>query len=148
MRRALTVLITLLACSVATQPVSGAPTPSPYAGTYVTTRPGAQGTQELLLVLTPNGQATFTTSFPELVQRLGPGVLPVRETGTWRVRGREVEVRLNAIGLLPRDGRTQPRRENKLIVFTFMRCRLSATRYPTELYGEAGLTFEKSGCTE
>ena len=50
--------------------------------------------------------------------------------------------------LVPRDGRIRPKHEDKLIVFTLMRCRLSAVRYPKELYGEAGLTFEKSGCTE
>jgi hypothetical protein len=145
MRRAVPILIALLAGAVATQPVLGAP--SPYVGTYVTTRPGAGSTHELLLILAPNGIATFTTSFPDLARRYGPGVLPVRETGTWRARDREVEVRLTAIGLVHRDGGVQSRRENKLIVFALTRCRLAAVRYPTELYGEAGLTFEKSGCT-
>jgi hypothetical protein len=146
MRRALPILIAAVVCAAPTQPVSGAP--SPYAGTYITTRPGAGSTQELLLILAPNGAATLTTGFPDLVRRYGPGVMPVRETGTWRARHREVEVRLTAIGLVPRDGRIRPKHEDKVIVFTLMRCRLSAVRYPKELYGEAGLTFEKSGCTE
>jgi hypothetical protein len=146
MRRVLSIAIATLACAAATLPAVGAP--APYAGTYVTTRPGAQSTQELLLVLMPDGRATFTTSYPDLVKRYGPGVLPVRETGSWRVRGREVEVRLTAGGMLHRDGRMRVKREDKLIVFALMHCRLSAVRYPKELYGEAGLTFEKSGCTE
>ena len=147
MRRALPIVIATLACVAAALPAAGAP--APYAGTYITTRPGAQSTQELLLVLARDGRATFTTSYPDLVQRFGPDVLPVRETGTWRARGGEVEVRFTAGGLLHRDGRLMPqKKEDKLIVFTLMHCRLSALRYPLELYGEAGLTFEKSGCTE
>ena len=145
MRRALPIAIATLACAAAALPAGGAP--SPYAGTYITTRPGAESTQELLLVLAPNGGATVTTRFPDLVKRFGPSVLPVRETGTWRPRGGEVEVRLTAGGLLRPDGRIVPKREKKRIVFRLTHCRLSAVEYPVVLYGEAGLTFDKSGCT-
>jgi hypothetical protein len=145
MRHALQIAIATLACTAAALPAASAP--SPYAGTYITTRPGAQSTQELLLVLAPDGRATFTTRYPDLVRRYGPGVLPVRETGTWRARGRDAEVHFTAGGLLHLDGLTAPRKEDKRLVFTLMGCRLSAVRYPVKFYGEAGLTFEKSGCT-
>ena len=145
MRRVLPIAIATLACAAAALPAGGAP--SPYVGTYITTRPGAQSTQELLLILAPNGGATITTRYPDLVKRFGPGVLPVRESGTWRTRGSEVEVRLTAGGLLRSDGRMVTKREDKRIVFRLTHCRLSAVEYPVVLYGEAGLTFEKSGCT-
>jgi hypothetical protein len=144
MRRTLAMLVTLLGCALAASPASAAP---PYAGTYVTSRPGADSTQELVLVLAPRGRATLTTSYPDLVRRFGAGVQPVRETGGWRVRGQSVELRLNAVGLVRNGALTHSRRENKLIVFALMGCRLNAIRYPVALYGEAGLTFEKSGCT-
>ncbi len=129
--------------------LAGAASASPasrFPGTYVTTRPGAQSTQELVLVLALDGRATLTTGFPDLVHRYGSAVLPVRETGTWSERGREVEVRLTAIGLLRHDTIVRLRHENKVMALLLMTCRLSAVRYSKELYGDAGLTFEKSGC--
>ena len=126
---------------------SNAAAASGYPGTYLTTRPGAQGTQSIVLVLEPNGRATMTTAFPELVRNYGAGVLPVRETGTWRERGGNAEVRLTEIGLF-HDGKLEKQRsENKDFAFSRTGCRLSAVRYSKVLYGEAGLTFEKSGCT-
>jgi len=140
------VLSTILLLGTLTTPSLAAPARLQYAGTYVTTRPGVDSTQQLVLVLAPNGRATLTTSFPDLVQRYGPGVFPVRETGTWHALGTSAEVRLTAIGLVPRRNRMKPEREDKRIVFGATGCRLTAIRYPKALYGEAGLTFDKSGC--
>ena len=146
MRPALRLALGLLAFAALAGAASASP-PAGFSGTYITTRPGAQSTQELVLVLARDGHATLTTAFPDLVRRYGSGVLPVRETGTWRDRGREAEIRLTEIGLLRNGTIVRTRHENKLIVFAPMGCRLSTVRYPVELYGDAGLTFEKSGCT-
>ncbi|GEM_PF-3446244 len=146
MRVARTLAVAILMAAFANA-VGAAPGGS-AAGTYVTTRPSANGTQELVLLLDPRGGATLTTGFPELVRRYGSGVLPVREVGTWRGRDKTVVLRLTTIGLLGRVGITKAKRENKLLVLSIMGCRLSAVQYPKELYGEAGLTLEKSGCIE
>jgi len=125
---------------------NGARADSRYAGTYTTTRPGAESTQELTLVLDRRGRATLTTRFPDLDQRYGPKVLPVREAGTWRDRGGRADVRLTTVGLL-RDGKlTSGRRDNNVFAFSLQRCSLIATQYSTFRYGEAGLSLEKSGC--
>jgi hypothetical protein len=119
---------------------------SRYAGTYTTSRPGADSTQALTLVLDGKHRATLTTRFPDLERRYGPGVLPVRESGTWRERGATAEVHLTGIALV-HDGKPQKaRKENKLIAFALSRCRLTAVRYSKLLYGEAGLRFERAGC--
>ncbi len=138
-------LAAALAVSVLLAAPAGARAASRYGGTYTTTRPGVDGTQALMLVLEPGGRASLTTSYPELARRVR-GVLPIRQTGIWRDRGATAEVRFTAFGLL-RDGKlVQPHRDNNGFAFVLRRCRLVAVRYSKISYGEAGLTFDKSGC--
>jgi hypothetical protein len=119
---------------------------SRYAAVYTTTRPGADSTQELTLVLGRNGLATLTTRYPDLERTYGPRVLPIREVGKWRDRGAMADVHFTSVGLL-RDGKlSQARRADKRIVFALEGCRLTATRYSKVTYGEAGLTMDKAGC--
>ena len=119
---------------------------SRYVGTYATTRPGADSTQALTLVLESNGHATLTTRFPDLEQRVGPGVLPVRQSGTWREQRSAALVHLTSAGLL-RDGKiVRSGRAKNDITFSLQGCRLIAARYSKIAYGEAGLTFDKSNC--
>jgi hypothetical protein len=125
---------------------AGADAASRYAGTYTTMRPGANSTQAITLVLLPNGRAELITSYPDLVRSAGPGVLPISEVGTWRDRGATAEVRLTAFGLV-RDGRIiQPKHDNNIMSFALVHCRLTAVRYSKINYGEAGLSFDKTGC--
>jgi hypothetical protein len=119
---------------------------SRFAGTYTTTRPGADSSQLLILELRPNGRASLTTRYPDLERSVGQTVLPIAEVGTWRDRGATAEVRFTAFGLL-RDGRLfQPRRDNNVMVFELQRCLLRAVRYSKVTYGEAGLSMDKANC--
>jgi hypothetical protein len=124
---------------------AGAATPR-YAGTYTTSRPGADSTQALTLVLDTKHRAMLTTRFPDLERRYGAAILPVRELGTWRERGGTADVRFSSIALLNHGKPQKSRAENKEIAFTLQRCRLTAVRYAKLLYGEAGLTFDRAGC--
>jgi hypothetical protein len=125
---------------------AGANAASRYAGTYTTTRPGANSMQLLVLELRPNGRASLTTRYPDLERNVGQTVLPIVEVGAWRDRGATAEVRLTAFGLL-RDGRiVQPRRDNNVLVFALQRCVLRAVRYAKVTYGEAGLTMDRTNC--
>lgn len=138
-----------LAAVLAVCVVLGAPaaarSASRYAGTYTTTRPGVDSTQALTLVLEPGGRASLTTTYPDLERRVR-GVLPIRQTGVWRDRGATAEVRFTAFGLV-RDGKlVQPHHDNNAFAFALRKCRLVAVRYSKVSYGEAGLTFDKSGC--
>jgi hypothetical protein len=126
--------------------MAGAHAASRYVGTYTTMRPGADSTQAISLVLQANGRAALTTTYPDLVRRVGPGVLPISEVGTWRDRGATAEVRLTAFGLV-RDGRiVQPRHDNNTMSFALRHCRLTAVRYSKINYGEVGLSLDKTGC--
>ncbi len=120
---------------------------SRYAGTYTTTRPGADSTQALTLVLERNGRAMLTTRFPDLERRYGRDVLPIREFGSWRDRGSTADVRFAVLGLVRGGLLTKASRENKVLSFALRRCRLTAVQYSKLLYGEAGLNFNKSRCT-
>jgi hypothetical protein len=143
--RTLPLLVASLFAVLLAAAATGAPT-SRYAGTYTTTRPGADSTQALTLVLDGKHRATLTTRFPDLERLYGPGVLPVRESGSWRNRGATAEVHFTSIALL-RDGRPQKaRKDDKVIGFALQHCRLTAVRYSKLLYGEAGLTFDRAGC--
>ncbi len=126
---------------------AGAQAASRYAGTYTTTRPGADSTQAITLVLAPNGRASLITRYPDLERKVGPNVLPIAEVGTWHDRGATAEVRLTKFGLV-RDGKVaQPKRDNNVMSFALVkRCLLRAIRYSKVNYGEAGLTLDKSDC--
>ncbi len=120
---------------------------SRYAGTYTTTRPGADSTQLLVLVLAPNGRASLTTRYPDLERSVGPSVLPISQVGTWRDRGVTAEVRFTAFGLVRNGKMMQPRRDNNVIAFALLhRCLLRAVRYSKVTYGEAGLSMDKVSC--
>jgi len=126
---------------------SSADAASRYAGTYTTTRPGADSTQLLVLVLAPNGRASLTTRYPDLERSVGPSVLPVSQVGTWRDRGATAEVRFTAFGLVRNGKMMQPRRDNNVIAFALLhRCLLRAVRYSKVTYGEAGLSMDKVNC--
>jgi hypothetical protein len=125
---------------------AGARADSRYVGVYTTTRPGAESTQALTLVLDRSGRATLTTSYPDLEGRYGHGILPIQEQGTWRDRGATVLVRFTRVGMLRDRTIPQPVTDTNVIAFVLHRCRLTAVQYAQRLYGEAGLTFEKSGC--
>ncbi len=120
---------------------------SRFAGTYTTTRPGADSTQAITLVLAPNGRASLITRYPDLERRVGPNVLPIAEVGTWRDHGGTAEVRFTLFGLV-RDGKmAQPKHDNNVMTFSFaQRCLLRAVRYSKVNYGEVGLTLNKAGC--
>jgi hypothetical protein len=126
---------------------TGAQAASRYAGTYTTTRPGADSTQAITLALAPNGRASLITRYPDLERRVGANVLPIAEVGTWRDLGATAEVRLTKFGLV-RDGKiAQPKRDDNVMTFAFpQRCLLRAVRYSKVTYGEVGLTLEKAGC--
>jgi hypothetical protein len=128
---------------IGTMPVDAA---SRFAGTYTTTRPGVDSTQLFTLVLAPNGRATMTTSFPDL-ERRGAAPPPLRESGTWKDRGTTVRVHFTSGGLVQHGAVLRSRKHENVIDFRLQRCRLVAVRYSLLLYGEAGLTFERTGCT-
>ena len=98
---------------------------SRYAGTYTTTRPGADSTQSLVLVLAPDGRASLTTRYPDLERSVGPGVLPISQVGAWRDRGATAQVRFTAFGLVRNGKMMQPRHDNNVIEFALLhRCLL------------------------
>ncbi|MBV8298475.1 MAG: hypothetical protein JO083_02780 [Candidatus Eremiobacteraeota bacterium] len=132
----------LIAMLLLTAP-AGAAT-SRYVGTYTTSRPGADSTQALTLVLDRANRVMLTTRFPDLERRYGPGVLPVRESGSWRERGATAEVHFTRIALV--GTKQKARKEDKVIGFALKGCALTAVRYSKLLYGDAGLTFERAGC--
>ena len=115
-----------------------------YVGTHTTSRPGADSTQALTRVLGGAQRATLTTRFPDLERRYGAGILPVRESGSWRERGATAEVHFTRIALV--GSKQKARKEDKVIAFTLKGCRLIAVRYPMLFYGEAGLSFDRAGC--
>ena len=119
---------------------------SRYVGTYTTMRPGADSTQAITLVLFADGRAALTTSYPDLARRVGPGVLPISEVGTWRDRGATAEVRLTAFGLVRNGSIVNPKHDNNALSFALKHCRLTAVRYSKVTYGEAGLALDKTGC--
>jgi hypothetical protein len=136
-----------VACAVLLATATSAHAASRYAGTYTTTRPGADSTQFLVLVLAPSGRASLTTRYPDLERTVGPSVLPIAEVGTWHDHGAYAEVRFTAFGLV-RDGKMmRPKRDNNVISFALTkRCLLRAVRYSQATYGEAGLTMDKADC--
>ena len=115
-----------------------------YLGTYTTSRPGADSTQALSLVLGGAHRATLTTRFPDLERRYGAAILPVRESGSWHERGTTAEVHFTRIALV--GSKQKARKEDKVIAFALKGCRLIAVRYPMLFYGEAGLSFDRAGC--
>ncbi|MBV8369981.1 MAG: hypothetical protein JO036_13795 [Candidatus Eremiobacteraeota bacterium] len=117
---------------------------SRYVGTYTMSRPGADSTQALTLVLDRAHRVMLTTRFPDLERRYGPGVLPVRESGSWRERGATAEVHFTRIALV--GSKRKARKEDKVIGFALKGCTLTAVRYSKLLYGDVGLTFERAGC--
>ena len=139
--------VCLTACLIATLVLTGFATAatSHYAGTYTTSRPGADSTQAITLVLGGAHRATLTTRFPDLERRYGAAILPVRESGSWRERGATAEVHFTRVALVG-NSKQKPRKENKDIAFALKGCRLIAVRYPKLLYGEAGLSFDRAGC--
>ena len=139
--------VSVIACLVAALLLTGfaGAAMSRYAGTYTTSRPGADSTQALTLVLGGAHRAMLTTRFPDLEHRYGPTILPVRESGSWRERGATAEVHFTSIALVGKS-KQKPRKENKVIAFALKGCRLIAVRYPQLLYGEAGLSFDRAGC--
>jgi hypothetical protein len=90
-------------------------------------RPGADSTQALTLILDPKARATLTTRFPDLEKRFGPGILPVRESGSWRDRSATAEVHLTTIALVQNGKPQKARKENKVIAFALQRCSAAAS---------------------
>jgi hypothetical protein len=117
-----------------------------FVGTYDATRPGADATQTIELLLYAGGGARLTTTPSITKTAAGTAVWPVVERGTWSVGDGFAIVHLtlsvNVINKKPADRHP----EDVALSYRLFRCTLTLARDDALLYGKAGLKLHKRNC--